>query len=65
MTTKEIKDRLKEIKGTKKDFEVAHSLEDKLWEDFIGYIAGNYSNLGRKAQLVLTSRDIKFQRPCA
>ena len=62
MTTKEIKVRLDQIEKTKGDDEEAHTLEDNLWYDFIKSISQNYSSLGRRAQLVISSGDIEFSR---
>lgn len=68
MTTEEISKRLQLIRELKWDDEVAHSEEDELYRDFIGYVAslnGYLPDLAAKAKLVLESREIGFCRWCA
>jgi hypothetical protein len=62
MTLAEIKKRLAVIEANKHDDEVAHDLEDKLWEDVLVEISRDKSTLGKLAKEALKSRDIKFSR---
>jgi hypothetical protein len=65
MTTKEITQRIEDIKASSGDNEEAHGLEDKLREDFILYVSTltNLSPfLAEKAELVLTTNLIDFER---
>jgi uncharacterized protein YgfB (UPF0149 family) len=65
MTYQEIKERIKsiqEIAEKNGDNEVAHSEEDELYQDFIEYVAQRKDALGRKASLVLSTREIDFYR---
>lgn len=66
MTREEIEARIKEIKNRSHDDEIAHSLEDQLYENFIEWIAESAGNeAGELAELVLTTREISFARWCA
>ncbi|MBU1008421.1 hypothetical protein KKA53_05085 [Candidatus Dependentiae bacterium] len=49
------------------DAEVAHEMEDDLYQMFVKYVAHTREGtvLGDMAALVLTSQDIKFPRNCA
>jgi ribosomal protein S20 len=63
MDIKEIKKRIKEIKGKTWDNEVAHDMENLLYKDFIKSIAnGDTDNIQEKAKLILTTKNIKFTR---
>ena len=68
MKTEEIQQRLDDIKVMAGDDESAHSAEDRLMRDFIAYVATlneALPNLALKAKLVLTSKEIEFERWCA
>jgi len=66
MTIKEINETLDEIRLKADEPETAHSIEDVLFYTFIAYIASdrscNDSAIRQKAQLVLTCRNIEFDR---
>lgn len=67
MTHKEALERVNEIeRAADDDVEVAHSLEDKLYEDALQDIAsGEYEGTDKLAQIVLLSKRIRFTRHCA
>ena len=69
MTLKQIKKRIKKIKDMSSDDECAHSEEDLLREDFIKYISEisryDLDGINYKAELILSTNDIKFARWCA
>lgn len=71
MTNKIIKSRIAVIRRIADDNGVAHSLEDKLHRDFIGWLArDSYDNpasfaLRAKARLILATEQIKFSRQMA
>lgn len=61
-----IHDTLKMIYDSRYDPEVAHSLEDDLYYDFVKFITESCDDkIKELAKLVLTSRDIKFGRRCS
>ena len=62
MTKKDITNTIKYIKSVAGDDEIAHNAEDELHEEFIEYIAKREDHLGEKARLILTTRDINFER---
>ena len=65
MTIEQIRARIEEIRSNKSDPDKAHTLEDELLWDFVRYIhsTGNKDGLLKeKAELILTSQDIEFQR---
>ncbi len=63
MTLDEIKKKVKEIDETKYDNEVAHNLEDDLYEEFIKHIAKTGNNEQREmARAVLKTKQIEFER---
>lgn len=65
MTLEEINLRVRRIQRIKADDEVAHSEEDKLWGDFIAYVATLDIPLAAKAKAVLATKNINFSRWCA
>ena len=65
MTTEEIQKRVDDIRAMSGDDESAHSAEDKLRADFIAYVATLPIPIGAKAKLVLSTKDIAFERWCA
>lgn len=66
MSIDEIRQRLAAIAEAGGDDEIAHTMEDCLWGDFIEHVAKcGDPELARMAELVLTSTDIKFNRWCA
>jgi hypothetical protein len=66
MKLKDIQDRVDAIKAISVDDEAAHSAEDALREDFIRYVAETATpSLAAKARLVLSTKDITFNRWCA
>lgn len=66
LSLKNIKDWLAKIErlGVSDD-EAAHSSEDSLYRSFIEDISEREDILGRKAKLILTSRDMDFSRWCS
>ena len=70
MKIKEIEIAIENIRSVSNDPEVAHDMEDELYEAFIRHLAGmedqfGKGNIGRKARLILSTKDIKFERWCA
>ena len=68
METKEIIEALDMIRSKTDDPEMAHSLEDELYSQFIDYVAnGNATatELAIKAELVLSTQKMDFPRWCA
>ena len=66
MDLKEAKARVGDIKKGKDDDELAHGLEDKLYADFVRYIAnGGKKDLRKIANELLKTEDIDFARWCA
>ena len=66
MTEIEIKARLAKIEEeARSDDEVAHSLEDDLYYDFVKDIAKGQSNQSKRARLILTTEEMDFARWCA
>jgi phosphosulfolactate phosphohydrolase-like enzyme len=68
MTTEEVQARIAEIVKSANDPEMAHTLEDTLYAEFIAAVASGAVR-GKAAQhmaaLILTTRDIEFPRWCA
>lgn len=65
MTIKDINKRLREIEAITGDNEMAHYEEDDLHQAFIDYVAGlkkESPELAAKAELVLKTRDMDFER---
>lgn len=66
MTLEEIKERINKINEYSYDDEMAHGIEDSLYQDFILFIANeDLGSISEKAKLILTTKDIKFSRWCA
>lgn len=69
MEIKEIQDAIQEILANRDDPERAHSLEDKLYFNFIKSLADNPAldcdYISRCAEEVLQTKTIKFARWCA
>jgi hypothetical protein len=68
MTYELIVRKLSHIKETSGDDESAHAQEDELYLEFIKYISTTpdvLDHVREKAALVLTSRQIEFERWCA
>jgi len=65
MTIVEIQRKIDAIDLAAWDYENAHMLEDALRQEFIAFIAQRKDSLGDKARLVLTTKDIDFERYCA
>lgn len=67
MTAQDIRRRIAEIDVAKADFELAHSLEDKLYEDVLRFIASGKRPLMvmALAKEALRSKQIDFKRECA
>ena len=66
MTADEITERIKKIEQASGDDEAQHSREDKLYYDFIKFIADTeLGDLGLMAKLVLTTKAINFARWCS
>lgn len=63
MNIEEVKDRLTKIANANCDDAQAHILEDELYSDFVAFVAsGEYAHLSDMAKLILTSKDIDFER---
>ncbi len=61
-----IKGKVNYIDLIKRDYEVAHGEEDKLYEDFIHYISqSDNKEMAEMAKEVLKTCDIEFPRYCA
>jgi len=61
LSIKTIEKWLEDIEENKDDCEIAHGMQDGLNEDFIEHVAEvDKGLLGRKAKMVLRSRDIDF-----
>jgi hypothetical protein len=66
MTLEEAGERVREIEARIDDDEVAHSMEDDLYADFIkSIIRGKNNKLARIAQEVLKTKELNFDRHCA
>jgi hypothetical protein len=65
MNKYEISERLRAIAECAGDAERAHSMEDKLYIDFVKFIASNKNPFTDMAELILTSEYINFSRWCA
>jgi hypothetical protein len=65
MTIDEVIQRIQAIKDNEDNYEVAHSLEDRLREDILKAIANGVDNAQELAQLALTTSDLDFSRWCA
>jgi len=71
LTIEEVKQRIQKIKDEAYDDEIAHGLEDSLYSDFIKEIARRdfidqpeYTTFEEIANLILTTKEIKFHRYC-
>ena len=62
MTPDKILDALADIRAAAGDDEVAHGLEDSLWEAVLRTIAAGHPESQRMAQLALRTKDINFCR---
>ena len=63
MTIEEIQASIEKIRKLSDDEERAHGEEDNLYRSFIEYIArGRPREVRRKAQLIITTKDIDFIR---
>lgn len=65
MTIKQIEEALIEIEELSHDNEDAHIMEDELYSSFIDYVSDlkrSDKDLAKKAKLILTSKDIDFER---
>lgn len=62
MTKKEIQEQVDRIKTLANDDEAAHSMEDGLYAGFVEYVASLGGDLGKKAKIVLQTKDIEFSR---
>jgi len=65
MEISEIKKRLESIKHSSFDDEIAHSLEDDLFFDFIESLSNRKDSIGKKSKLIISSKDIEFGRYCS
>ncbi len=65
MTLGEIEKRLTKIFEMRGDYEIAHSEEDKLYFDFIQYVASCNGKFSKRANLILSSKMFNFARYCA
>lgn len=62
MELKEVKERIWEIKREADGNELAHQLEDSLWEDVLVAIGDGVDNPKQLAKECLKTLDIKFDR---
>lgn len=62
LTLEKAYEAIEQIKQSAWDYERAHSMEDGLWERFIELVAQRNDDLGELAKLVLTTKDIDFER---
>ena len=65
MKVEEVKARVESIENTKYDDEVAHSMEDALWQDVLEAIAKGSQDSQALAEEALKTTKIKFARWCA
>lgn len=65
VTIGEIRHHIKYIKAVAHDDEQAHLSEDALWKLVLEDIASGGTYAANKAQLVLTTMEIKFERSCS
>lgn len=63
MNMQEVIDRVDSIRRTGEgDDEAAHSMEDKLYRDFIAHVTKRKGKLGQMAKVVLSTQDFDFCR---
>ena len=62
MDKKHIMMAIQNIRDSSGDYEVAHSMEDGLYRDFIKDIAERNDHIGELAKLVLSTKKIEFAR---
>ena len=62
MDTKKILRRIDFIEKCKDNPKMAHALQDMLYEEFISGIANTKGSLGDRAKLVMSVKDIEFER---
>ena len=65
MQIAEIQRKVKKIESVKRDVEVAHLIEDKLFTDVLVAIASGADNPQELASEVLKSKEIDFPRLCS
>ena len=65
MTTEEIMRTIQEISRLSEDDEVAHSMEDELWENVLKAISEGAPNAAELAAYALKTKNISFSRWCA
>lgn len=68
MNLEYIKQSLKDLEEIRGDDEIAHSVEDSMYQDFVEFISkGDFdkSELIEMAKELLKSQDINFSRWCA
>jgi len=68
MTPKQVRNRVNKIRAEARDFEKAHSMEDKLHQDVLWYIATSQLTLEEARDLAyeaMRTRTIQFGRHCA
>ncbi len=65
MNIEEIQYRIKAINEISHDDEAAHSLEDRLYEDFIKHVSKRKDKIGNMARQILATQEIDFSRWCA
>jgi len=69
MSLTEIKERVQAIQECAGDYEIAHSKEDALYQDFIEFVATSkdldIAEVQEKAAEVLKTKQIEFIRYCA
>lgn len=64
MKIEEVKQRISAI--DKNDDECAHGAEDRLYHDFVRFVAeSNIEEFSEIASLILTTEDMDFKRWCA
>ena len=66
MTQYEVMERVAKISSVSGDDEVAHGMEDDLYEEFVRYVAlAGPSVLSEIAKKVLSTKELDFARWCA
>lgn len=65
MTHDDAKQRVQDIRDSAGDDEVAHSLEDRLYHDFVKMVAAQEGPFRAIAEEILKTEVIDFERWCA
>jgi hypothetical protein len=65
MTVQQVKNRVSAIEAVKRDFEVAHSMEDELYIEVLRAIVAGVPDIQELAEAALESQAIDFVRVTA